>query len=312
VGREPQTTRLRAMLDEGLVVAAGCYDPFTARLAQLAGFKAVHLSGMMHEVTQIGAPDLGIQTLTELAAQAARIADCIDVPIMADIDTGFGGVLNIRRTIREMERAGVAGVHMEDQTIPKRCPVLGGVRVVARQAAIDRIKAATDSRTDPGFVIVARSDAGETSLEEVIERCNLYLEAGADMAMPMFPSSYFGAAPDEQMAMIERACREIDGKVMAMGAPPPQGYTTNDFEKAGYSFMMFAGETLYAGANAVSELFSSIIETGNSTSYLQAHPGRYNDSTEAMNAVHLQKYKAFEDAHVHDNAVSSEVAGRRP
>jgi 2-methylisocitrate lyase-like PEP mutase family enzyme len=301
---ERQTTRLRAMISKKgeMVVAASCYDPFTARLAEIAGFKAVHLSGFGHEVTQIGAPDLGIQTMTEIASQAARIADCIDIPMIADVDTGFGGVINIRRTIREMERAGVAGIHIEDQVQPKRCPVLGAAKVVDRATAVDRIKAAVDARRDADFVIVARSDSGDISLDELVERSNLYLEAGADMAMPMFPFAYFTLPPDEQMAMIEKVCTQINGKIMATGGPPPRGYTTADLKRVGYSFTMYAAETLQASANAVSELFQSILQTGNSFSYFDSHPGAYRDGAELMGAVHLQQYVSFERANDHTSS----------
>lgn len=296
------TTKLRESMKQGLVVAAGCYDSFTARLAEMAGFKAVHLTGYGHEVAQIGAPDLGLQTLTELTMQAARMAETVNIPILADIDTGFGGVLNIRRTIREMERAGIAGVHMEDQTSPKRCPTLGGVTVVSREEAVDRIKAAVDARTDPDFVIVARVDADYMGFNEIVERANLYLEAGADMVMPMFNNldgvSYFKRTPEDQMDLIRRVLKKIDGPTMAMGTPPPKGYTVNDMAEAGYSFMMFAGETLTAAANAVSELFDSIIKTGNSITYESTHPGPFDSAgLTVMRAVHFDKYLEFEKAH---------------
>ena len=296
------TTKLKESMKQGLVVAAGCYDSFTARLAEMAGFKAVHLTGYGHEVAQIGAPDLGLQTLTELTMQAARMAETVNIPILADIDTGFGGVLNIRRTIREMERAGIAGVHMEDQTSPKRCPTLGGVTVVSREEAVDRIKAAVDARTDPDFVIVARVDADYMGFNEIVERANLYLEAGADMVMPMFNNldgvSYFKRTPEDQMDLIRRVLKKIDGPTMAMGTRPPKGYTVNDMAEAGYSFMMFAGETLTAAANAVSELFDSIIKTGNSITYESTHPGPFDSAgLTVMRAVHFDKYLEFEKAH---------------
>jgi methylisocitrate lyase len=296
----PMTTKLRQEIKNGLVVAASCYDPFTARMAELAGFDAIHLTGYGHEVTQIGAPDLGIQTLTELTMQATRMAETVDIPILADIDTGFGGVLNVRRTIKEMERAGIAAVHMEDQTTPKRCPALGGVRVVSREEAVGRIKAACDARLDDDFIIVARSDASGLGFKELIERCNLYLEAGADMVMPMIlnlkdEKSYFSCTPDEQMNLIRRVIKEINGLVMGMGCPPPKGYTVDDMAAAGYSFMMFAGETLTASANAVSALFKSIKETGNSTAYETTHPGSFDSGgLSTMKAVYYDYYEEFD------------------
>ena len=142
----------------------------SARIAEVAGFDAIHLTGYGVEATQIGAPDMGVISMAELAAHAGRMTAAISIPILADIDTGFGGANNIVRTICQMERAGVAGVHIEDQTFPKRCPVLEGRSIVSRDTAIGRIKAAVDARRDFDFVIVARTDADVISIDEAIER----------------------------------------------------------------------------------------------------------------------------------------------
>ena len=288
------TTRLRELLAEGMVVAPGVFDSFSARLAELAGFQAVHLSGLAVEATQIGAPDLGLMTLTEMASQASRITQATDIPMLADIDTGFGGVLNVHRTIREMERAGVAGVHMEDQTQPKHCPLIAGRAVIDRAEAAGRVRAAVEARTDPDFVIVARTDADTISFAEVIERCNLYLQAGADMVMPMALQidgrSYTSLAPAEQMDVLTRLVREIDGPVMGMGSAPPVGYTTRDLADVGYAFVMFAGEALSAAANAMAAVFEEIRTTGTAGS----SGGPYSDAGELLKAVHLDDYLELE------------------
>jgi 2-methylisocitrate lyase-like PEP mutase family enzyme len=288
------TTRLRRLLDGGLVVAAGCFDPVSARLAELAGFEAVHLSGLAMEATQIGAPDLGLLTLTELASHAARIAATIDIPILADVDTGFGGVLNVSRTIREMERAGVAGVHIEDQALPKHCPLLAGRSVVDRPEALARIRAACDARTDPDFVIVARTDADTISFAEVVDRSNLYLEAGADMVMPMMTEvdgrRFASFTPDEQMALLRRLVSAIDGPVMGTGAAPPLGYSTADLAEAGLAFVMFATAALTAAANAMADVFAEIRETGT----VARRDGPYSDPIDLMKALHLDDYVTLE------------------
>jgi len=295
------TTKLRQLLAQEMVVAPSCFDPLSARLAQLAGFEAIHLTGLGIEATQLAAPDLGLLTLTEIASHAARIAAAIDIPILADVDTGFGGVLNVRRTIREMERAGVAGIHIEDQAMPKHCPLLAGRKVVSRSEGIDRIKAACDARTDADFVIVARSDADVLSFDEVVERSNLYLEAGADMVMPMIMNvqgkSYFGLPPDEQMDWARRLTQAIEGPVMGMGNSPPAGYSAKDMAEAGYSFIMFAGTALGAAANAMAEVFGEIRKNGGDAAYFAAHPGAYQDPLALMRAVHLDAYADFERKH---------------
>lgn len=291
------STRLRRLLAAGTVVAPGIFDPFSARLAELAGFDVLHLTGFGVEATQIGAPDLGLITLTELAGHAARITDAVDLPVLADIDTGFGGVLNVRRTIRELERAGVAGVHIEDQSLPKHCPVIAGRSVVSRAEGVDRVRAAVEAKSDPDFVIVARTDADTISFAEVVERSNLYLQAGADMAMPMALQldgrPFASLPPDEQMDVLRRLVKEIDGPVMGMGAGAPVGYTTQDLADAGYAFVMFAVDALSAAANAMATLFDEIRATG----AIAPRGDRYDDPLALLKLVHLDEYVELECRH---------------
>jgi methylisocitrate lyase len=292
------TTRLRALLQGEMVVAPGCYDPLSARLAQLAGFEAVHMTGLGVEASQLAAPDLGLLSMREIADHAARMTAALDIPVIADIDTGFGGVLNVQRTIREMERAGVAGVHIEDQTLPKHCPLLAGRSVVSRAAALDRLKAALDARTDPDFVIAARSDADTVSFDELVERSNLYLEAGADLAMPVLMTvegrSFFSLSPDEQMAWNHKLVSAIDGPVMGMGAGPPRGYTNADLADAGFRLVMYAATALGVAANAVAALFRDMKAQGSDHGFLAANPGPYHDPLALMRAARLDDYVAAE------------------
>jgi 2-methylisocitrate lyase-like PEP mutase family enzyme len=290
---------LRNELASGMVVAAGCFDAFSARLAQLAGFRAIHMTGLGVEASQLGAPDLGLMSMTEICGHAARMAEATNIPILADIDTGFGGVLNVGRTIREMERAGIAGVHIEDQALPKHCPLLTGRKVVGRGEAIDRLKAALDARTDPDFVIVARTDADTISFQEVIDRSNLFLEEGADMVMPVIMQverqSYFSLPADEQMEWARRMIAAIDGPVMNMGGSPPPGYTTDDLADAGYAFTMYAASALSAAANAMADLFKTIHETGSDAAYWARNAGPYTSPLELMRAARLDAFAAIEE-----------------
>ncbi|WP_242128698.1 isocitrate lyase/PEP mutase family protein [Sphingobium sp. Sx8-8] len=292
------TTKLRDELAKGLVVAPSCYDALSARLAEQAGFQAIHMTGLGVEAAQLGAPDLGLLTMSEIAQHASRMAQAVSIPILADIDTGFGGVLNVGRTIREMERAGVAGVHIEDQALPKHCPLLAGRTVVSREEAVDRLKAALDARTDPDFVIVARTDGDTISIEEVIERSNLFLEAGADMVMPIFMQvegrSFFSLPPDEQMALSRKVVGSIDGRVMNMGGSPPAGYTTADLADIGYAFTMFASTALGVAANAMADVFREMREKGTDAGYIAAHPGPYHDPLELMRAARLDEFVDLE------------------
>ena len=292
------TRKLREELSNGLVIAPGCYDALSARLAEKAGFRAVHMTGLGVEATQLGAPDLGLLTMTEVASHAARIAGCIDIPVMADIDTGFGGVLNVGRTIKEMERAGVAGVHIEDQAMPKHCPLLAGRSVVGRAEAVDRLKAALDARTDADFVIAARTDADTVSLQEIVDRCNLYLEAGADMVMPILMNidgtSFFSLPPAEQMEWTRKLLSQIDGPAMGMGNGPPEGFTMSDMGEAGYSLVMYAASPVGVVANALSAFFQDIRQQDTDLAYITANPGHYHDPVELMRAARLDTFVELE------------------
>jgi methylisocitrate lyase len=290
----PATTRLRALLAKGPVLAASVFDPLSARLAELAGFDALHLTGFGAEAAMIGAPDMGIYTMMELAGLASRITHAVDLPVLSDADTGFGGVNNVARTIVEMERAGVAGVHIEDQTFPKKCPALDGRVVVSPQEAVGRIKAAVDARRDKDFVIVARTDADVISIDEAIARANLYLEAGADMAMPVCFNAdgrhYNSLAPDEQMGLLRRLASGIEGPVMSLGMNPPKGYTAKDMADAGLAFIMFAASPLMAAMNAMSEVLREIRETGTDEAYFERFPGQFTDVLVLLKALKLDDY----------------------
>lgn len=285
---------LRDLLEAGSVRAASCFDALSARIAELAGFQAIHLTGFGVEATQIGAPDMGLISLGELANHAGRIAQAVSAPVLADIDTGFGGANNVTRTIRTMEASGVAGVHIEDQVFPKRCPTLDGRVVVSREESVARVQTAVEARSDADFVIVARSDADTESIDAVIERCNLYLAAGADMAMPTFlnvdGTSYFSLSPDEQMEVFVRLNEGIDGKVMSLGVEPPKGYTIADMEKTGFAFTMCVGPPIAAVANALSDVFHEMQTAGTDAGYFDRNPGKYQDTVEIMRALKLEEF----------------------
>jgi len=288
------STQLRQMLRQGMVVAPGCFDAFSARLAEIGGCKAIHMTGLGVEASLLGAPDLGLLSMVEVADHAARMQAAVSIPIMADIDTGFGGVLNVQRTIREFERAGVGGVHIEDQALPKHCPLLAGRKIVDRAEGLDRLKAALDARTDPDFVIVARTDGDVISFDELVERANLYLEAGADMVMPVLMNiegrSMFSFPPAEQMEWLGKMIAQIAGPVMGMGSGPPKGYVMDDFERLGFSLVPLAAGPLGAAANAMAAYFESLGKTGNDLAYFEACPGEYQDAFNLMRAARLDTF----------------------
>ncbi|HET7301611.1 MAG TPA: methylisocitrate lyase [Oleiagrimonas sp.] len=179
-------TRFRAALDtESPLQVVGAITAYAGLMAKRVGYKALYLSGGGVAANSLGMPDLGISTMEDVLTDARRIVEATQLPLMVDIDTGWGGAFNIARTIRSFERVGVAAVHMEDQVGQKRCGHRPGKEVVTKAEMVDRVKAAVDGRGDDGFVIMARTDAAaKEGINAAIERAVAYVEAGADMIFP--------------------------------------------------------------------------------------------------------------------------------
>lgn len=178
--------RFRAALnEESPLQVMGAITAYAGLMAKRTGYRALYLSGGGVAANSLGMPDLGISTMEDVLTDARRIVDATGMPLLVDIDTGWGGAFNIGRTIRNFERIGVAAVHMEDQVGQKRCGHRPGKEVVTKEEMIDRVKAAVDARTDTGFVIMARTDAAAVEgIDSAIERAVAYVEAGADMIFP--------------------------------------------------------------------------------------------------------------------------------
>src|SRR5882724_600318 len=184
-GNTPGSLFRQAVKDERPLQVAGAINAYTARMAEATGFKALYLSGGGVAANSLGMPDLGISTLEDVLTDVRRITEVTSLPLLVDIDTGWGSAFNIARTVRSMIKAGAGAVHMEDQVGTKRCGHRPGKEVVAREEMVDRVKAAVDARTDPSFVIMARTDAlAVEGLDAAIERAAAYVEAGADMIFP--------------------------------------------------------------------------------------------------------------------------------
>jgi 2-methylisocitrate lyase-like PEP mutase family enzyme len=213
----PRSALRRVLAEPGLTVLPGVYDALSATLVERSGFPGAYMSGAAVSMAFGGVPDLGLLTMTEMAAQAARIAGVLTGPLVADADTGFGNALNVERTVVEYERAGVAGLHIEDQTYPKRCGHLSGKSVIPSEEFVEKIKAAVEARSDPELVLIARTDArGPLGFAEAIRRANAYLAAGADLIFVEAPQSV-----DE----ISSIPAEVGGPVMfnivENGSSPP-------------------------------------------------------------------------------------------
>src|SRR5690348_9004959 len=186
------TTRLRRLLTgPDLLVAPGAYDALSARLIAQAGFSLVYMTGLGTAASVLGQPDVGLLTMSEMLSRAASLAAISgDLPLIADADTGYGNPINVRRTIREYERAGVAGLHIEDQVWPKKCGHMEGKQVIPIDEMVQKIRAAVDARQDPDFLIIARTDANAVNgFEDALLRGRAYRVAGADVIFIEAPRS---------------------------------------------------------------------------------------------------------------------------
>src|SRR5437588_12093086 len=190
------TRRLRELLaGPEMLVVPGAYDSLSARLIAQSGFPSIYMTGFGTAASVLGQPDVGLLTMSEMVSRAAAISAVIasvagDLPLIADADTGYGNPINVRRTIHEYERAGVAGLHIEDQVWPKKCGHMEGKQVIPMEEMVQKVRAAVDARQDPDFVIIARTDANAvTGFEDALRRGRAYREAGADIVFIEAPRS---------------------------------------------------------------------------------------------------------------------------
>jgi carboxyvinyl-carboxyphosphonate phosphorylmutase len=258
-----RTTRLRELiLAPEVLVMPGAHDSLVARIIEQAGFQAVTLGGYPATANLLGKPDVSLLSMTEMVEYTRRICGAVDVPVFTDGDTGYGNVTNVYRTVREMERAGAAGMFIEDQVFPKRCGHMEGKQVIPAEEMVAKIKAALDARIDPDFVIMARTDAlAVHGIEEAIRRGNLYRETGADLI--------FVEAP-QTIEDMKRINREINAPTLANnveGGKSPL-LTAKKLESIGYNVVVFPIASTYCIAKAVVDLMRELKEKGTTESFL--------------------------------------------
>jgi methylisocitrate lyase len=252
------------MAGKRLVLMPGAYDALSARIIEKEGFEAVVAGGYAGVGSMLAQGDMGQSNMRDYADHYGRISDAVAVPVYVDADTGFGGVNNVRQMVRAFEAAGVAGLFLSDQVFPNRCGYLPGKQIIPVEQMLAKLKAALDARRDPDLFIAARTDAnGVTSAEDAIARCQLFMEAGADMAKPMG----FDTIPD-----IKRALREIPGPHMATlsQAAGPKARSLEDLEATGVAAATFPSVALFAAANAVRNVLR-LLKRGNSLAPCQEH-----------------------------------------
>lgn len=224
----------RDAMKQGMVAAPGAYDCITARSIERAGFSAVYMTGA-GTAASLGYPDYGIVTMSEMAENAGRIATAISLPVIADADTGYGNELNAIRTVREYERRGVAGIHIEDQGFPKKCGHLEDKVIVPMDDYVAKIRAAVSAKADPDFLIIARTDSRAVlGFEEAVKRANAALEAGADMAFVEAPQTL------EEVAAVPRLVKGPCLLNMVWRGKTPQ-LALSEAEQMGYKLSILPG-----------------------------------------------------------------------
>lgn len=252
-----RAARLRERLGRGpILVAPGAPDALVARIIKRAGFEAVYFSGAAFAYTHLGAPDLGLVSLSETVWRVSAIAEAVSLPVVVDADDGYGGPFNVTRTVRLLEAAGAAAVQLEDQVAPKRCGHLVGQRVVPPEVMVGKLKAAVDARRDESLVVIARTDARAVEgLEAALERAHRYREAGADVLFVEAPLSR-----DE----LARVARELPPPVMVNmveGGRTPL-LAAAELEALGFRLVIFPGAAVRAAAFAVTQLMERLRQDG--------------------------------------------------
>jgi len=241
--------------DGGLLVAPGAYDGITARIIAQAGFDAVYMTGAGVSAAH-GFPDYGLLTLSEMASAAGILARSVDIPVIADADTGYGNELNATRTVREYEMRGVAAIQIEDQVAPKRCGHLNGKEVIPREEFVAKIAAAAAARRDPDFVLIARTDARAVSnMDEAVARANLALGAGADIAFVVAPQSL------DEIAAIPRLVRGACVLNLVPGGKTPD-LPLKTIAEMGYRVAILPGLLLTAVIDACDASLADLRSTG--------------------------------------------------
>jgi len=281
--------RLRARLAKGpLIVAPGIYDAFGARLVEQAGCEAVYMTGNGVSASLLGRPDVGLVDLTLFAQHAHRAASCVDIPLICDADTGYGNAVNVRHTVREFEAAGVSAIHIEDQVAPKRCGHLPGSRpVIGLDEAARKIEAAVAARTDPDFIIIARTDsAAGNGLDDAILRVQTFRKAGVDV---LFVELKTSATILDDM---KRITSSVDGPCLVNidGGGKLGDLSAAEIEALGFRIAIFPGLARNAAGFAIREAIDVLKRDGNT----KALRGRMMNMKEYNETLGLNDVEAWE------------------
>ena len=262
---ENRSARLRARLGQSaLLMAPGCFDCLSARLVEAAGFEAAYITGSGVSMSCLGAPDLGLASFSEVLDRVKRICDVLTIPVIADGDTGFGGPLNVVRTVRDFERSGVSAIQIEDQDAPKRCGHELGRKLVAPEEMAARVKAACDARLDEAFLVIARTDARTSQgLQAAIDRAAQYKEAGADVLFVESPES------QEEMEAICRAFPDTPLLANMVEGGKTPCLPAARLETRGYSLAIYPNSLTRLFGKAGLELMQELKATGSTAGHAE-------------------------------------------
>ncbi|HEV7999528.1 MAG TPA: methylisocitrate lyase [Planctomycetaceae bacterium] len=249
-------SRFRDALKQPPLMIPGVFNALTARLAERAGFRAAYQSGAALSASLAAVPDVGLVTQTEFAAQGHYLAAAVSIPVISDADTGFGEALAVERTVALFESAGLAGLHLEDQQMPKRCGHLSGKTLVSTAEMVSKLKAAVAARRDPSFVIIARTDGrASEGMEAAIERAQAYVEAGADM---IFPEAL--ETPGEFGRFASAVKAPLLANMTEFGKSPL--LSASELAKLGYAAVLFPVTMLRVAAKAVEQALAELAREG--------------------------------------------------
>jgi methylisocitrate lyase len=277
--------KLRTLLSGGAHAVPGVFNAAVALAAERAGFPALYVSGAGTANGMAGFPDIGLLSLEEVVRHARYAAEAVSVPVIADADTGFGGPLHVRRTVRQFEAAGIAGIHLEDQENPKRCGHLEGKRLVPVDEMRRKVAAAVGARRDPDFVIIARTDArGVEGLEPAIQRAQQYVEAGADVIFPE------GLQSREEFAAF---AQQIEAPLLAnmteFGKTPY--LSVEEFAALGYRLVLFPMTAFRVAMRAVEDALTALAAAGTQTGLLD----RMQTRAELYDLVRYAEYAKLDE-----------------
>ncbi|MGH2498340.1 MAG: isocitrate lyase/PEP mutase family protein [Ktedonobacteraceae bacterium] len=279
------TTRLRQLLSgPDLLVAPGAYDALSARLIAQAGFPAVYMTGFGTAASALGQPDVGLLTMSEMVARTSALATVVgDLPLIADADTGYGNPINVRRTIREYEQAGVAGLHIEDQIWPKKCGHMEGKQVIPMDEMAQKVRAAVDARQDPDFVIIARTDSNAVyGLEDALRRGRAYREAGADVIFIEAPRS------NEELQAIAQAFPDTPLLFNWAESGKTPMLSLHEIHTLGFKLVIFPVSLLFAATHAMLALLE-VLKQGETTVPFSSRMVTFSQFTQHIGLPEIQE-----------------------